>query len=49
MQVARVGLAETPLLIYPRDLPDRETREVLAKKAHEVAEEAATMILSMEL
>ena len=49
MQVSRVGLAETPLLIYPRDLPDRESREVLEAKAREVAEEAASMILDLEL
>ncbi len=49
MQVERMGLEQTPLLIYPRDLPDRESPEVLDKKAHEVAEEAASLILAMEL
>ena len=49
MQVQRVGLAETPLLIYPRDLADRETRDMLREKARDVAEKAAGMILDLEL
>lgn len=47
MQVARVGMPGAPLLIYPRDLPDRESAEVLDRKAREVAEEARAMILEL--
>lgn len=49
MQVERVGLEATPLLIYPRDLPDRESEEVLDRKAREVAAEAAELIIAMDL
>jgi len=47
MAAAQVGMADAPLLIYPRDLVSEETEEMLAEKASEVAREAAKLLLGV--
>ncbi len=47
MQVARVGMPDAPLLIYPRDLPDHEPPDVVERKAREVAGRAAALVLAL--
>ena len=43
----QVGMPDAPVLIYPRDLVDEETAEALERKAREVAEEAAKLLLAV--
>ena len=45
LQVAQVGMPDAPILIYARDLPEQESHEVLEKKAGEVADRAAGLLL----
>ena len=45
MAAGQVGMADAPLLIYPRDLVSEETLEQLEHKAHEVLQEAAKLLL----
>jgi hypothetical protein len=47
LQVAQVGMPDAPVLIYPRDLPDQEAPDALARKAEEVAGRAATFLLAL--
>lgn len=47
LQVAQVGMPDAPLLIYPRDLPDHEPPDALLRKAEEVAERAAKLLLGL--
>jgi len=47
LQVAQVGMPDAPLLLYARDLPDQEPPAVLERKAEEVAERAAGLLLSV--
>jgi hypothetical protein len=47
LQVAQVGMPDAPVLVYARDLPDQESPEALDKKAGEVAERAALLLLSV--
>ena len=47
LQVAQVGMPDAPLLLYARDLPDQEPPDVLERKAEEVAERAAGLLLSV--
>jgi len=47
LQVAQVGMPDAPLLLYPRDLPDQEPPDVLERKAREVAERAAALLLAV--
>ena len=47
MAARQVGMADAPLLIYPRDLVAEESPEDLEVKAREVAAEAAKMILAI--
>lgn len=44
LQVAQVGMADAPVLIYPRDLPDQEPPDLVEGKAREVAERAAGLL-----
>lgn len=44
MAANQVGMANAPLLIYPRDLVDEETPEQLQSKAREVAEQAVQLL-----
>ena len=44
MAATQVGMANAPLLIYPRDLVAEETPEDLEKKAHEVAAQAVELL-----
>ncbi|MBV8715377.1 MAG: hypothetical protein JO020_06370 [Chloroflexi bacterium] len=46
MAAGQVGMANAPLLIYPRDLVSEETPEDLEAKAREVANEAVQLLLS---
>lgn len=45
LQVAQVGMADAPILIYARDLPDKESPEVLERKAQDVAEQCTAFLL----
>ncbi|MBI1733942.1 MAG: hypothetical protein HYR51_02100 [Candidatus Rokubacteria bacterium] len=47
LQVAQVGMPDAPVLIYARDLPDKEPADVVERKAHEVAERAAALLLAV--
>ena len=47
LQVAQVGMADAPILIYPRDLPDKEPPDLVERKAQEVAERAAVFLLAV--
>jgi hypothetical protein len=47
LQVAQVGMPDAPVLIYARDLPDRESREVLESKATAVVDRAAAFLLAV--
>jgi hypothetical protein len=46
LQVAQVGMPDAPVLIYARDLPDRESPDLLERKAREVAGRAAVFLLA---
>ncbi len=46
LQVAQVGMPDAPVLIYARDLPDKEAADLLERKAEEVAGRAAAFLLS---
>ena len=41
------GVAEAPLLVYPRDLIDKEPPEAVQRKAATVADRAASMLLKL--
>jgi hypothetical protein len=45
LQVAQVGMPDAPVLIYARDLPDQEPPHLVEKKAHEVADRAAALLI----
>jgi len=45
LQVAQVGMPDAPILIYARDLPDKESPEALERKAQEVTERFAGFLL----
>lgn len=47
LQVAQVGMPDAPVLIYARDLPDREPPAAVRRKAEEVAERAAALLLAV--
>jgi hypothetical protein len=47
MAARQVGMPETPLLIYPRDLISEETPEQLEEKAASVADQAAQLLLKL--
>jgi hypothetical protein len=47
MAAGQVGMANAPLLIYPRDLVSEETLEELEAKAREVADEAVQLLLAV--
>jgi hypothetical protein len=46
MAANQVGMADAPLLIYPRDLVSEETLQQLEDKAREVADEAMKLLLA---
>lgn len=45
MQAVQLGMPDAPLLIYPQDLPSKDAAELVQKKAHEVCERLAGMLL----
>ena len=47
MQVEALQLPETPVLIYPQDLPSEDLPEHVLKKAQEVAEQVSGYILGV--
>jgi len=47
MAGSQVGMPNTPLIIYPRDLVSEETPEQLEQKACEVAEQAVPLLLEV--
>jgi hypothetical protein len=47
MAANQVGMADAPLLIYPRDLVSEESPEALERKACEVAEQAVPLLLAV--
>jgi hypothetical protein len=46
LQAVQVGMPDTPLLIYERDLPDQEPPPAVEKKAEAVTERAAALLLA---
>ncbi len=48
LQVKQVGMPDAPVLIYARDLPDQEPPDVVERKAHEVADRAAALLMSVK-
>lgn len=46
LQIAQVGMPDAPVLVYPRDLPDHDTPDLVERKAAEVAERAAVLLLA---
>ncbi len=47
LQLQALQLPETPILIYPQDLPSEDPPEHVLKKAHEVADQVAGYILGV--
>ncbi|MBI4505634.1 MAG: hypothetical protein HY691_08875 [Chloroflexi bacterium] len=47
LAAAQVGMPNAPALIYARDLVDEEPAEVVERKAREVVERAAAMLLAV--
>ena len=47
LQVEALQLPETPVLIYPQDLPSEDPPEHVLKKAQEVAEQVTGYILGI--
>ena len=45
LQLKALQAPNTPLLIYPQDLPSEDAPELVQKKAQEVAERVAELIL----
>ena len=46
MQAVQLGMPEAPLLIYPQDLPSRDPPEFVRRKAEEMAERIAELLLN---
>lgn len=46
MQAVQLGMPDAPLLIYPQDLPSKDSPELVQKKAEEIAERVIGMLLS---
>lgn len=47
LQVQALQLPETPILIYPQDLPSEDPPAHVLKKAHEVTEHVTGFILAV--
>jgi hypothetical protein len=47
MAAGQVGMADAPLLIYPRDLVSEETPEQLEDKARQVAQPAVQLLIGL--
>jgi hypothetical protein len=47
MAAGQVGMADAPLLIYPRDLVSEETPEQLEDKARQVAQQAVQLLIGL--
>jgi hypothetical protein len=47
LQVAQVGMPDAPVLVYARDLPDQEPSDVVERKAEQVADRAAALLLAV--
>lgn len=45
LQLRAIQAPDTPLLIYPQDLPSEDAPEAVQKKAREIAERVADLIL----
>ena len=46
MQAVQLGMPDAPLLIYPQDLPSKDSPDLVQKKAEEIAERVIGMLLS---
>ena len=46
MQAVQLGMPDAPLLIYPQDLPSKDSPELVQQKAEEIAERVISMLLS---
>ncbi len=46
MQAVQLGMPDAPLLIYPQDLPSKDSPELVQQKAEEIAERVIGMLLS---
>ena len=48
MQVVQLGMPDAPILIYPQDLPSKDSPDLVQKKAREVAERVMDMLMSQQ-
>ena len=48
MQVVQLGMPDAPILIYPQDLPSKDSPDLVQKKAQEVAERVMDMLMSQQ-
>ena len=46
MQAVQLGMPDAPLLIYPQDLPSKDSPDLVQQKAEEIAERVIGMLLS---
>lgn len=46
MQAVQLGMPDAPLLIYPQDLPSKDSADLVQKKAEELAERVINILLS---
>jgi hypothetical protein len=46
MQAIQLGMPDAPLLIYPQDLPSKDSAELVQKKAEDLAERVINVLLS---
>ena len=46
MQAVQLGMPDAPLLIYPQDLPSKDSPDLVQQKAEEIAERLIGMLLS---
>ena len=45
LQIEALQMPDTPILIYPQDLPSEDPPEHVLKKAHEVTDQVTSYIL----
>jgi hypothetical protein len=46
MQAVQLGMPDAPLLIYPQDLPSKDPAEFVQKKAEQITEQVAGILLA---
>lgn len=46
MQAVQLGMPDAPLLIYPQDLPSKDPADFVQKKAEQITEQVAALLLA---